>query len=321
MKTTAKKINVITLGVAVVDIVAYPADKGLFERDNTPIDDILITIGGDAVNQSVNLAALGSSVSLSCRVGDDKMGALLISELQSHGVITQNVAVSGDSVTSTAIVLVAKDSDRHIICKKGNNYDFCIDDINMNAIGCAKALSIASIYGIPKLEAHGLKEILQLAKANNVLTFADMGSDKKNQKLKGVTPFLPYIDFFMPSLVESTHLTGESNVVFAAKMFKDAGSNGVIIKLGAKGAYCDCDAFTGYVNPFRVTPVDTTGAGDAFCAGFIHSMLHGTSVIHSLEFASACGAMATQQLGACNAAPSEAQVTAFIANQKSILHA
>jgi sugar/nucleoside kinase (ribokinase family) len=296
----------------VVDIVAYPADKTLFERDNTPIEDVLITIGGDAVNQAVALSSLGELTSLCCRVGDDTMGKLLLSEVSSRGVSTENIVIAPTSVTSTAIVLVAKNGDRNIICKKGNNYDFCLADIDMDLFANTKVLSVASLYGIPKLEAHGLLKVLQHAKANGALTFADMGSDKKNLKLRGLKSFLPYIDYFLPSEAESTHLTGQPNAALASAMFKDAGAGSVIIKLGSRGVYCDSDSFTGYVNPLDITPIDSTGAGDAFCAGFIHSILVKKDLQTSLEFASACGALATQYLGASNTLLSAASIASFI---------
>ena len=290
-----KKTDVVTIGVAVVDITAYPADRSIFDRDNTPVDEVLLTPGGDAVNQSLFLAGLGRSVSLSCRLGDDSLGRFLAGKLSDAGVNIENVVLSPDSSTSSAIVLVAKTGERHIICKRGSNYDFCLSDIDMDTIANTRVLSIGSIYGIPKLEESGLAEVLQHAKKSGVVTFADMGSDKKNLRLEGIKPFLPFIDFFMPSETESVHLTGEKDPANAAAIFKKFGAGGVIVKLGSKGAYADIPGFCGYINPFDINAVDTTGSGDAFCAGFIHGILSSQSAVQALQFASACGAYTALQ--------------------------
>ena len=265
-----KKYDVVTLGAAVVDIVVSPVDKGIFTRGSTSVDDLIIVPGGDAVNQAILLKKLGADAALCCRVGKDALGGMLMSDLEATGVDTTHIAVSADSVTSAAIVLVDANGQRNYITKKGNNYDFCRADIDTDAVANTRALSVGSIYSVPKLEDDGLKEILQHVKQRGVVTFADMGSDKKRRKLAGVAPFLPYIDYFMPSETESVHLTGCTDCRKAAAMFRDAGAKNVIIKLGGHGVFAECDGFEGFTAPFDITPTDTTGCGDAFCAGFIH---------------------------------------------------
>ena len=312
MLKTAKKYDVIALGVAVVDMTAYPVDRSLFERDNTPVEKVLLAPGGDAVNQALSLSRLGDRVSLCCRLGDDSLGRFVLGEISGAGVKPENITLSADSVTSCAIVLVSKDGERNILCSKGNNYDFCISDINMDAIADTRALSVGSIYGIPKLEENGLTDVLSCAKKHGAVTFADMGSDKKDQRLDGLKPLLPYIDFFMPSDTESVHLTSENDPAKAAAIFKDCGAGGVIIKLGAKGAYADCPGFCGYITPFSISPLDTTGSGDAFCAGFIHSILADSNIPRALDFASACGAFAALSHGAVPSDISEHAIQHFI---------
>ncbi len=307
-----KKFKVTTLGIAVIDIIASPADRSMFERDNTIVEDIAIYPGGDACNQSVDLSKLDIDSSLCCRVGSDSFGNMLLSELKSRGVDTTHVVVSSESVTSVAIVMVSGSGDRNIVCRKGNNFDFCIDDIDMKAIAGADALSIASIYGMPKLEEDGLLEVLKCAKDNGVLTFADMASDKKGLKLGGLTPFLPYIDYFMPSEAESVYLTDCDDCREAAGIFKDMGAGNVIIKLGARGAYALCRDYTGFTDSFVIDARDTTGAGDAFCSGFIYSILNGFPIRKALEFACACGAYNSLYNGACESPMNVNAIKGFI---------
>ncbi len=311
-----KSYDVITMGIAVMDILARPADRTLFDHDNTRIDDITVTTGGDAANQAADLSLLGRSVALSCRLGDDALGRLFLSEMASRGVDVSHVAVSAESVTSTAIVLVSPDGQRSIITRPGNNYDFCLADVDMDLIASARALSIGSLYGCLKLEAEGLEAVLAHAKRHGVMTFADMSSDKNGTKLNGIRRFLPYIDWFVPSEKDSDQLTNRLKYEDAAQAFLDAGAKNVVIKLGPKGAYACCRDFTGYVPAFDIDAVDTTGSGDAFCAGLIHSLLDKSSAEEALVFASACGAFGALHLGAATAPFSREALEAFITHTK-----
>ena len=309
-----KSFDVITLGIAVMDILARPADRTLFDHQNTKIDDVTVATGGDAANQAADLARLGWRVALSCRLGDDALGRLFQAEMASRGVDVSHVAVSVDSVTSAAIVLVASDGQRSIISRPGNNYDFSFADVDLDLIANARALSIGSLYGCLKLEAEGLEAILAHAKRHGVMTFADMSSDKNGTKLNGIRPFLPYIDWFVPSENDSELLTDGLNVEDAAQVFLDAGAKNVVIKLGPKGAYAHCLGFKGYVPAFDIDAVDTTGSGDAFCAGLIHSLLDGNNAGDALTFACACGAFNALHLGAATAPFSPVAIEYFIRN-------
>lgn len=309
-----KSFDVITMGIAVMDILARPADKTLFDHDNTRIEDITVATGGDAANQAADLAQLGRRVALSCRLGNDALGRLFLSEITSRGVDISHVAVSAESVTSAAIVLVAPDGQRSIITRPGNNYDFCLADVDLDLIANARALSVGSLYGCLKLEAGGLEVILAHAKRHGVMTFADMSSDKNGTKLEGIRPFLPYIDWFLPSENESAHLTDGLGVKEAAQAFLDAGVKNVVIKLGEHGAYAYCRDFTGDVPAFHIDAVDTTGSGDAFCAGLIHSLLDGSGAEEALTYACACGAFNACYFGAGIAPFSHKAIEAFILN-------
>jgi len=311
--------DVITLGIAVMDIIASSADRTLFDRDTTPIDEIVVCPGGDAANEAINLKKLGLSVALSCRLGHDSMGGLFLSTMNSHGVDTSHTVISPVSRTSTSIVIVSANGDRNIICMRGNNYDFCFSDIDLNFIENAKALCIGSFFGCPRLEEDGgLLKVLKHAKSRNIITFADMASDKKSQKLKGIERFLPYTDYFLPSENESKNLTGIGDCAQAARVYKDAGAKNVVIKLGGRGAYASMEGFEGYINPFSIAPKDTTGAGDSFCAGLIYGILKGLGAEKTLGAASACGAYNSLYMGANTSPLSETVLFDFIASTPKI---
>ena len=191
-----KNYDVVALGIAVMDIVAAPVDKNLFEYNKTPVDSVILAPGGDAANQAAHLARLGWRTALCCRLGEDALSRMFTAELAAGGVDLSHAAVSPESVMTAAVVLVAADGQRSILHRRGNNYDFCREDVNLDVIAGARALTVGSIYGCPKLDEDGLEQILAHAKEHGVMTFADMATDKRGLKLAGIKPLLPYVDWF-----------------------------------------------------------------------------------------------------------------------------
>ena len=307
-----KNIDVIALGIAVMDIVARPADRTLFDHHNTRIEDITLATGGDAANQAADLARLGRRVTLCCRVGDDALGRMFRSEMAGRGVDVSGVAMSTQSATAAAVVLVSSDGQRSIIARRGGNDDFGLTDIDLEMIQNARALSVGSLFGCMGLEEDGLETVLAHAKRNGLMTFADMASDKKGTKLKGISAFLPYIDWFVPSEYDSAHLTDGLDEKDAAQVFLEAGAKNVVIKMGERGAYACCEGFSGYVPAFNIDAKDTTGSGDAFCAGLIHGLLGGSIAEEAIAFACACGAFNALYSGAADAPFSSEVIRRFI---------
>ncbi len=90
---------------------------------------------------------------------------------------------------------------------------------------------------------------------------------------------------------------------------------GAIVKLGAKGVAVSAHDFEGLIPAFRVTPIDTVAAGDCFNGGLAHALASGRTLAEAIRYAAACGALSTTRRGAAAAAPTAAEVDAFIKSQ------
>ena len=97
-----------------------------------------------------------------------------------------------------------------------------------------------------------------------------------------------------------------------ADYFLDRGAGNVIIKLGSQGSYFKNRKKYFYTDSYVVKPVDTTGCGDNFTAGFIHAYLKGWSEEECVRFASAAGALNSLGLGASSYIRSEQMVLEFM---------
>jgi len=124
------------------------------------------------------------------------------------------------------------------------------------------------------------------------------------------------VDFFVPNEVEALHFTGVDTIEeAAAKLGCYAGT--VVVKLGKRGALAQAGGQVWKGLGFKVEVVDTTGAGDAFNAGFLYAhVVEGRSMPDALRFANACGAITVTTIGGPTARASAAKVDAFIREQQ-----
>ena len=104
-------------------------------------------------------------------------------------------------------------------------------------------------------------------------------------------------DMFFPNEREGERMTGESEPKAMLRWWRDRDVPGVALKLGDMGAMLLCHGKLYRQPPYRVKPVDTTGAGDCFDAGYIHGWLNGHTPLDCLRIAAICGAMSTRGLG------------------------
>jgi sugar/nucleoside kinase (ribokinase family) len=118
------------------------------------------------------------------------------------------------------------------------------------------------------------------------------------------------VDVFLPNRVEIQGITGSRDVEEGIRKLEN-GRTLVVGKLGEEG----CIAWYGRgwirVSAFPVEVVDTTGAGDSFNAGFLHTWLRGEKLADCLRFAAACGALSTRGLGGTATQASEEEVHGY----------
>ena len=157
----------------------------------------------------------------------------------------------------------------------------------------------------------GMKKCKEMGK----VTVLDTAWDSKGRWMQVLAPCMPYIDVFMPSIDEAIELAGgETDPVKIADFFFSMGVGKVVIKLGSKGCYLreEKDAEGVIIPCYKVQAVDTTGAGDSFCAGFLTGMAKGLSFADCGKFANAVGAHCVQAMGASTGIRSYAEIQAFI---------
>ena len=291
-------MDVLCIGSVVMDITARPIGQKNQWEEKQRISSIQIQTGGDAANQSIRLADLGLDAALAACVGQDPNGSILCSSLRARGVRTEYIVSKKECATGTALVLVDEAGERHTFSVQGAHSTIEKADLPWDALNSCRAISLASLFSMPQLEKDGLLAFLQEAKKKGILIFADLAADKLKQGLPGIAPFLPYIDYFLPSLYDALAMTGASDAQEAAKKYLDCGVKCVVIKCGSEGCYFVSGELCGTVPAVKVDPVDTTGAGDCMSALFISRILQGEGVRDACRFACSGASYSTLFLGA-----------------------
>ena len=256
----------------VADVLA--AMSGPLARGSDTPSAVTTAGGGSAANVAVWLAAQGVPTSYVGRVGDDALGRESVAGLTDRGV-TAWVSTEPDLTTGTCIVLVEPGGERSMLPDAGANATLTAADLPQRAFRPGGHLHLSGYTLLnPGSRDAGLAA-LALAAAADMTVSVDPSSAAPLAEL-GAARFLSMtrgVDLLLANRDEAAVLAGTSDPHLAAQQLGDTYRE-VVVKLGADGAMWQ-QGFIGASAPAErgVDVVDTTGAGDAFAAGFLASWL------------------------------------------------
>lgn len=295
-----QKPEIVVIGAAIIDVLVRPATPEIFEKGSLPMESIRMSVGGDAANEATVLSHLGKKVQLETIVGKDRAGAFLRSFFEEQGVILPERSAQEEIPTGINVVMIDQEAERHFLTDpKGSLRALELAHIGMPFPESAKIVCMASIFVSPKLKTEELKTIFSQAKKQGKIVCADLTKRKNQETLEEMKEVFALVDYLFPNDDEAMLLSGTETIEQAAEAFFTAGTAHVILKCGRRGCYIRSAEFTGYVAPETVqVPVDTTGAGDSFAAGFLAGLLEGGSLVECARLGNSCGEKAVQVVGA-----------------------
>jgi len=295
--------DVVVFGLLVADILGRPVDlKRLPKRGSLQlIDTIAFSTGGNAANVGIALRKLGMKVGVIGRLGNDIWRDLIIGTLRTHGVDCAHINSDETPQTSATIVCVDTGGERSFLHTPGATRDIRSEDLTsrLEYLSKTKILMVGYLGLLPQMENDLPKIFRKIKEKTNVLIALDTGGiPRRNRRL--VKAFLPYVDFFIPSLNEARSLTGYLSSGEIMGFFRDCNASAVVgLKLGKKGCLVADRDGEYFVPGFPVKKVvDATGAGDSFYAGFLAGSLRGLDTYHAAEFANMVGACCVSAIGA-----------------------
>lgn len=244
--------------------------------------------GGKGANQAVAAARLGGKVYMCACVGDDTFGREAKESLSSDGVDVSHIRTVSGVSSGTAVIILAEGDNRIILDKGANAFlsesdvDATLEDADEGDILLVQLENPADVIGYALRRGHekGMYVILNPAPAN-----------------REIEKYLPLCDLLIPNETETELFGGKDEIE------KKAGCR-LIITLGGDGFMLD-----GKIYPCpKVTPVDTTAAGDTFCGALAARLADGEELSSAAIYASTAASIACTRLGAQPSVPTRDEV-------------
>ena len=268
-------------------------------------------LGGKGFNQAVTARRLGASVSMVACAGEDGFGSAFQAALVGEGIDARWVDRTQVAQTGMAMPMILPSGDNTIVLIPGANEQLGLPQVEAargRFIGCDVLLIQLEV---PIMASRRAAEMTREGRGLVVLDPAPARQDAEE--------VIGLADWITPNEVEAAALAGceavdVTTAIVAGRRLLGRVRQGVVVTLGALG----CVAVTAegelHVPPFRVEPVDPTGAGDAFTAAFAVALCEGQSLEAALRFGAAAGAECVQVAGAEPGLPRRAAVEARLAS-------
>lgn len=253
-------------------------------------DNVTIAAGGGAYITAAHLASLGRPAGLLTRLGSDPLSQSLTPELESSGIDLSFVERSPDAGPQPTVALV-RDGERAFVSRRAGG---------SRPATLEQALSAPDVAHLHIAEFATLKdtpEVIALARRFGLTISLDPSWD--DELIRRDSDFFEIcagIDLLLPNVEEGKALTGESTDEAILRSLRERFPL-VVLKRGEHGAIASCGSACVSAEAIRVNVVDTTGAGDAFNAGFLHSWLGTSDLGKSLVAGIEAGGLSVQSAG------------------------
>lgn len=290
--------QVVSLGIHIVDILGRPVTQIPLGQNVDILQEIRITVAGTAAGTSVDLAKLGVEVLAMGAIGHDELGNFVVNTMTHYGIDTSNLVRKSGVQTSATMLPIRPNGERPALHVPGANHELLFDDLNLDAIKNARILHLGGTCLMSKFDGEPTVRVLKFAKEHGVTVTFDLVAIDSPQLMNLIQPLLPYIDYFMPSLDEARMMTKLQDRQKVIDYFLDRGVAHTVFKMGANGSIIASKQIGELRLPaYRVPVVDTTGCGDAYCAGFIVGLLKGWNLEEAGRLGTAASALVATGLG------------------------
>ena len=289
IKMEHKQYDAVCAGIATWDTLFTGVDRDLMSIDGILAKGYYASSGGDAVNAAVSMARLGLRTAVCASLGKDSAADLIIHELEEAGADCSYLHQSEAVHTASPAILVDAEGERHIIRVPDNgNHFFTQDMVSDELLDRSRHLHLASANVLKRLDGKPLGILFARAHAKGLTTSLDASYDREGNWMKNIEDALMNCDIFIPSFQEASIYAGSEDLDEICAFFSRFPLRIFGVKLGEKGVLVT-DFREKWImgTLYQKKPVDTTGAGDAFLAGFVSAWLKGYDIPSCAAFGSA----------------------------------
>jgi ribokinase len=288
------RFDVVGFGALNVDLL-FKVNRLARAEEESFIQDYTEACGGSAANTTVGLARLGCKVGFIGKVASDREGKLQLDCFSAEGVDTNGIIKAEQGKSGAVLGFVDKKGARALYINSGVNDTIKFEEIKPDYASQAKFLHLTSFVGEKSLQTQ--KQLLNTLPSDVKVSF-DPGAVYARKGYSAIEPIIKKTYVLMPNSFELEQLTGESDYCKGADFMIGRGVKIVAVKLGSAGCYVTDGRERLRIEPFKVKVVDTTGAGDAFCAGFLYGLIKNKSLSECGRLANFVASRCIMEMGA-----------------------
>jgi sugar/nucleoside kinase (ribokinase family) len=272
-------------------------------------EDFIMTPGSSSMICAMGLARLGNPVVFHGKVGADPWGSYCLDALR--GADIDIASVVPDAALRTGITAsLSTPQDRALVTFAGAIDSLRAGDVSEALLTSADHLHVASYY-LQRALRSDCRALFARARDAGLSTSLDPGFDPQQAWASDLLDTLAEVDLFLPNELELAAITGHDGLLDGLHAL-DNGHTQTVVKRGQRGCASLQQGQLLEVPAFAVDPIDSTGAGDSFDAGFLHAWLRGLSLPDSLRWGSACGSLSTRGIGGTAGQANAAEVQALL---------
>jgi sulfofructose kinase len=244
--------------------------------------------GGQVATAVTACARWGLTARYVGKIGDDDFGRLQRGEMRKAGIEAHWIAVPNCQSPASFILVDEASGERTVLWKRDARLELLPSDLREEWVRQAKVLHVDGH------DCAGATAAARIARAAGIPVTADL-----DNRYPGVEALLENIDYMIASREFPRRLTGEADLFASLPAIGSRfGCRVTAATLGADGVLAWDGARFLYSPAFDLKPVDTTGAGDVFHAGFAFALLRGDALPRALEFSCAAASLSCLWLGA-----------------------
>ena len=265
--------DVVCLGNLTVDILVKP-EKDLPKWGRLCLVDnpIIQSLGGNGAIFSAFLTGLGRDNALHGRIGEDDRGDWVLSRLDAMRIKKDGVSRTSGILTDTTVILVDEQGRRAFLHQQGAGAQTKVEDVPDVAFRGASWLHVGSYLLLPGITGAPMVRLLKKAKAEGAFTSLDIAWDPSGKW--EIEDIAKHLDVLFLNIDEGEQITKSDAPLEILETIGRYGPKVTVLKMGESGCSVRTAEGESFFAPaFPIEPVDTTGAGDAFCAGWVEGCL------------------------------------------------
>ncbi|MGJ3237564.1 MAG: carbohydrate kinase family protein [Anaerolineae bacterium] len=264
-----------------------------------------IAIGGSAI-VAVGLQKLGAKVGLIADIGNDPLSHLTANLLDDLHIDRTLIREHPHALTQLTVAL-SFPQDRAFITR------FEKPEAPANLADILHDYPTRHLHMSSFLSVFDAPDACRIAHEAGTTISMDPGWDETALRDPRLHHMMTELDYFMPSRSELCFMMDEVNYEQALeKALGQMKQGAIVMKNGAEGAIARGNNLYEFASPMPVTPVDTTGAGDAFDAGFLYALTQDYDMQTCLRYGAICGALTTTVIGGATGTPSLEEVQKWL---------